>query len=134
MESPQDLPIAAEKKHPYVIFNKTVYLQTPIRQMRRENAAIFFEFKHIKPKKGNYTSTRCFCFMEMDEVKEGKIQLERCVAQFVWVHVWAAHASVCRMCGDIACLCRAAPHTTCLVLPRVSAAPHTHQLQEADGP
>lgn len=43
------------------------------------NAGIFFEFKHVKPKKGNYVSTRCWAFMEMDELREGKIQLERCV-------------------------------------------------------
>lgn len=38
-------------------------------------AAIFFEFKHFKPKK-SVISTRCFSFMEMDELKPGKAILE----------------------------------------------------------
>ena len=38
-------------------------------------AAIFFEFKHFKPKKKT-KSTKCFSFLEMDEIKEGKVFLE----------------------------------------------------------
>lgn len=38
-------------------------------------AAIFFEFKHYKPKK-RFTSTKCFAFMEMDEIKAGPIVIE----------------------------------------------------------
>lgn len=38
-------------------------------------AAIFFEFKHYKPKK-KFTSTKCFAFMEMDEIKPGPIVVE----------------------------------------------------------
>ena len=38
-------------------------------------SAIFFEFKHFKPKKGN-VSTKGFSFMEMDEIKPGKAFLE----------------------------------------------------------
>lgn len=38
-------------------------------------AAIFFEFKHYKPKK-RFTSTKCFAFMEMDEIKPGPIVIE----------------------------------------------------------
>jgi len=38
-------------------------------------AAIFFEFKHYKPKK-RFTSTKCFAFMEMDEIKPGAIVIE----------------------------------------------------------
>ena len=37
--------------------------------------AIFFEFKHFKPKKGS-VSTRCWSFMESDEIKEGPAVLE----------------------------------------------------------
>lgn len=40
--------------------------------------AVFFEFKHYKHKKKKI-STRCFCFMEMDEIKEGNVALEMCV-------------------------------------------------------
>jgi len=38
-------------------------------------AAIFFEFKHYKPKKER-VSTRCFSFMELDEIRDGTISLE----------------------------------------------------------
>ncbi|RXN34945.1 axin dorsalization-associated [Labeo rohita] len=40
-----------------------------------KGAAIFFEFKHYKPKK-RFTSTKCFAFMEMDEIKPGPIVIE----------------------------------------------------------
>jgi hypothetical protein len=33
--------------------------------------ALFFEFKHFKEKK-NKLSTRCFSFMEYDEIKSGR--------------------------------------------------------------
>ena len=42
---------------------------------RLPGAAIFFEFKHYKPKK-RFTSTKCFAFMEMDEIKPGPIVIE----------------------------------------------------------
>ena len=38
-------------------------------------SAIFFELKHYKPKKAA-VSTRCFSFMEMDEIKNGRAILE----------------------------------------------------------
>lgn len=44
-------------------------------------AAIFFEFKHYKPKK-KFTSTKCFAFMEMDEIKPGPIVVELWVDPF----------------------------------------------------
>ena len=37
--------------------------------------AIFFEFKHYKPKK-DIVSTRCFAFMEQDEFKPGPACIE----------------------------------------------------------
>lgn len=37
--------------------------------------SIFFEFKHFKPKK-NMISTKCWAFMEKDEIKEGSVALE----------------------------------------------------------
>ncbi|XP_041108603.1 axin interactor, dorsalization-associated protein isoform X2 [Polyodon spathula] len=40
-----------------------------------KGAAIFFELKHYKPKK-KFTSTKCFAFMEMDEIKPGPIVIE----------------------------------------------------------
>lgn len=50
-------------------------------------AAIFFEFKHYKPKK-RFTSTKCFAFMEMDEIKPGPIVIE------LWVN-WPFFFFVC---------------------------------------
>ena len=37
--------------------------------------AIFFEFKHFKVKKRTI-STKCFAFMEMDELKPGPVVIE----------------------------------------------------------
>lgn len=63
------------KKGMHVHFGYRVHIQTPVRKMKAANAAIFFEFKHWKPKKKK-VSTRCFCFLEMDELKEGPVALE----------------------------------------------------------
>lgn len=59
----------------YVFFDTKVHLQTNLEAIKKENMAVFFEFKHWKPKKKKL-STRCFCFMEPDEIKEGVIKLE----------------------------------------------------------
>ncbi len=47
------------------------------RQQRphRADCAVFFEFKHYKPKKTK-VSTKCFCFMEKDELQRGSFPLE----------------------------------------------------------
>ena len=74
LEAVQTTPVASERETSYVIFNDEVEIQSPLEEMP-SGAAIFFEFKHYKPKKGT-TSTRCFSFMEMDEVKPGKSFLE----------------------------------------------------------
>ena len=37
--------------------------------------AIFFEFKHYKPKK-DIVSTKCFAFMEQDEINPGPACIE----------------------------------------------------------
>lgn len=55
--------------------------------IRFPGAAIFFEFKHYKPKK-RFTSTKCFAFMEMDEIKPGPIVIE------LWVD-WRVFLSKC---------------------------------------
>ncbi|CAB1342711.1 unnamed protein product, partial [Coregonus sp. 'balchen'] len=55
----QDTPVATRKEDTYIHFRE----------------AIFFEFKHYKPKK-RFTSTTCFAFMEMDEIKPGPIVIE----------------------------------------------------------
>ena len=39
------------------------------------DVALFFEFKHYKPKK-KQLSTKCWAFMEKDEIKEGQTVIE----------------------------------------------------------
>ncbi|XP_059533355.1 axin interactor, dorsalization-associated protein isoform X1 [Myotis daubentonii] len=70
----QDTPVAARKEDTYVHFNVDIELQKHVEKLTK-GAAIFFEFKHYKPKK-RFTSTKCFAFMEMDEIKPGPIVIE----------------------------------------------------------
>jgi hypothetical protein len=63
-----DTPVAVEKRVAHVVFQHVIYLRVSLEEMKRRGAAIFFEFKHYKPKKEK-VSTRCWCFMEMSEVK-----------------------------------------------------------------
>ncbi|XP_076964167.1 axin interactor, dorsalization-associated protein-like [Callospermophilus lateralis] len=69
-----DTAVASRKEDTYVHFNVDIELQKHIEKLTR-GAAIFFEFKHYKPKK-RFTSTKCFAFMEMDEIKPGPIVIE----------------------------------------------------------
>ncbi|ERE72733.1 axin interactor, dorsalization-associated protein [Cricetulus griseus] len=70
----QDTPVASRKEDTYVHFNMDIELQKHVEKLTK-GAAIFFEFKHYKPKK-RFTSTKCFAFMEMDEIKPGPIVIE----------------------------------------------------------
>ncbi|KAM5165384.1 axin interactor, dorsalization-associated protein isoform 1-T1 [Mantella aurantiaca] len=70
----QDTPMASRKEDTYVHFNVEIEIQKHIEKLTK-GAAIFFEFKHYKPKK-RFTSTKCFAFMEMDEIKAGQIVIE----------------------------------------------------------
>lgn len=55
--------------------NAKVHIPLTLQQMNQKNAAIFFEFKHFKPKK-RYNSVRCWSFLEMDELCDGGVLLE----------------------------------------------------------
>lgn len=70
----QDTPVATQKEDTYIHFSVDVEIQKHIEKLPK-GAAIFFEFKHYKPKK-RFTSTKCFAFMEMDEIKPGPIVIE----------------------------------------------------------
>lgn len=70
----QDTPVASRKEDTFIHFNMEVELQRHVERLPK-GAAIFFEFKHYKPKK-RFTSTKCFAFMEMDEIKPGPIVIE----------------------------------------------------------
>lgn len=63
-----DTPLAPEKRVTHVIFNHGIFLNVSLEEMEKSQAAIFFEFKHYKPKKKK-VSTRCWAFMEMNELK-----------------------------------------------------------------
>eukprot|EP00927_Polykrikos_kofoidii_P022269 TRINITY_DN2082_c0_g1_i1.p2 TRINITY_DN2082_c0_g1~~TRINITY_DN2082_c0_g1_i1.p2 ORF type:complete len:319 (+),score=63.65 TRINITY_DN2082_c0_g1_i1:85-957(+) len=66
--SSHNTPVASERRATHVMFNHQVYLNISYEDMQQQSAAIFFEFKHYKPKKTKI-STRCWAFMELDELK-----------------------------------------------------------------
>eukprot|EP00742_Colponemidia_sp_Colp-10_P001725 GILJ01001847.1.p1 GENE.GILJ01001847.1~~GILJ01001847.1.p1 ORF type:complete len:310 (+),score=47.94 GILJ01001847.1:45-932(+) len=68
VEAQQHTPFATELRPNYVMFGNTVHIQTSLQRLRQTRAAVFFEFIHYKPKK-KYQSTRCWTFMEMDEIE-----------------------------------------------------------------
>eukprot|EP01028_Stygiella_incarcerata_P002286 TRINITY_DN14248_c1_g1_i1.p1 TRINITY_DN14248_c1_g1~~TRINITY_DN14248_c1_g1_i1.p1 ORF type:complete len:292 (-),score=71.99 TRINITY_DN14248_c1_g1_i1:46-921(-) len=74
IETGQDTPISEKKKPLSIVFDTTVYIQTPVSVIPFDSA-IFFEFKHYKAKKKKL-STRCFAFLEMDEIHDGPVALE----------------------------------------------------------
>lgn len=90
-EAIQQTPVSHCREVTYFVYDVDVHVQTPIEVMPAGNnsitkiiviiytaivgAAIFFEFKHYKPKKERI-STRCFSFMELDEIRDGPISLE----------------------------------------------------------
>merc|ERR1711904_294076 len=63
-----DTAKAKEQRVNHVMFNHQVYLNVSLEDMHRMQAALFFEFKHYKPKKKK-VSTRCWAFMELNELK-----------------------------------------------------------------
>ncbi|KAL6761578.1 cytoskeletal adhesion-domain-containing protein [Haematococcus lacustris] len=74
VEAVQETPTTSQVSQQYLVFENTVYLQTPINRLP-EGSAIFFEFKHWKAKKQK-KSCKAYCFMELDEIKQGPITLE----------------------------------------------------------
>ncbi len=73
----QDTPVMSERNDLAIVFNVTVQILRPVEEIPG-GSGIFFELKHYKPKKG-ITSTKCFSFMEMDEIKPGRTYLEMSV-------------------------------------------------------
>lgn len=74
VEAVQETPVGKGTSQSYVFFENTVYIQTPLNLMSR-GSAIFFEFQHFKPGK-NKKSIKAYCYMEMDEIKAGPLNLE----------------------------------------------------------
>lgn len=76
MVDTHDTPVSKERRATYVIFQHQVYLNVSLEDMQSMAAALFFEFKHYKPKKKKI-STRCWAFMELNElVPDQEIVLE----------------------------------------------------------
>ena len=84
-------------------------------------AAIFFEFKHYKPKK-RFTSTKCFGFMELDEIKPGPIVIE------LWVDCCIRFISKWKI-SQVCCVFSTTKHKLCLLQFQVQ---ETHRLQEEE--
>lgn len=74
LEEPQDTPTLMDKSSSAIHFGVTIQLHRPMQEIPG-GSAIFLEFKHHKPKK-SIISTKCFSFMEMDEIKPGRCYLE----------------------------------------------------------
>mmetsp|Transcript_37807 Transcript_37807/g.119256 ORF Transcript_37807/g.119256 Transcript_37807/m.119256 type:complete len:293 (+) Transcript_37807:292-1170(+) len=76
LESSQDTPITSRPKPNYVMFGHTVHVQAMFNKLP-VGSAVFFEFKHFKPKKKKI-STKAFAFMEYDEISksDGPVVLE----------------------------------------------------------
>ncbi|KAK3755132.1 hypothetical protein QZH41_017507 [Actinostola sp. cb2023] len=70
----QDTPVSNCKDGNYIIFGVEVEIQKQIEKLPK-GTAIFFELKHYKPKK-NIISTKCFAFMEQDELRSGDACIE----------------------------------------------------------
>ncbi|XP_065919823.1 axin interactor, dorsalization-associated protein-like [Dysidea avara] len=71
----QQTPVSRSREITYFVFDVDVHIQTPVEDLP-VGGAIFFELKHYKPKKKLRVSTRCFSFMELDEIKDGPACLE----------------------------------------------------------
>mmetsp|Transcript_37371 Transcript_37371/g.83169 ORF Transcript_37371/g.83169 Transcript_37371/m.83169 type:complete len:296 (+) Transcript_37371:122-1009(+) len=74
LEAVQETPIGKRTNSNYFFFENTVYIQTPLNRLPN-NAAIFFEFRHWKAKKQK-KSCKCYCYLEMDEIRSGPVTLE----------------------------------------------------------
>jgi hypothetical protein len=76
LEEIQELPVSTVKREQFVEFNAEVYQQSSMEELAAlEDAAIFFEFGHFKPKKDK-VSIRCWSFLPLSAVKDGAIVLE----------------------------------------------------------
>lgn len=74
VESTRQTAAAKGLDNLHLLFNEAMVLRTPLEDIPQD-AAIFFEFKHFKEAKKK-TSTRCYAFMETDEITEGGKVLE----------------------------------------------------------
>lgn len=71
LEQEQDTPHpVGPRKDKSVQFDCTVFVQTPMSRLP-DDAAIFFEFRHYKPKQTKI-STRCWALLTLEEIRKHK--------------------------------------------------------------
>lgn len=70
----QHTPASYHVADKHLIYDMNVHIQKPLEEFG-EDFAVFFEFKHYKEDKDK-VSTRCFSFIEKDEIKEGASAIE----------------------------------------------------------
>ena len=79
LQAPLDTAFASSREAQHLIFGDTglIELEEPLEYLEQQpGVAIFFEFKHFKTKGDGYVSTKCYSFMELDELKNGEVTLE----------------------------------------------------------
>jgi len=75
-EPPIDTAFSSGREPQYINFGHTMTLKKSLEHLEQiPGVAIFFEFKHYKTK-GEYVSTKCYSFMELDELRDGPVLLE----------------------------------------------------------
>uniref|UniRef100_T1ILS1 C2 Aida-type domain-containing protein n=1 Tax=Strigamia maritima TaxID=126957 RepID=T1ILS1_STRMM len=70
----QNTPPPTKEEMTYIVFDVNVHIQSCLEELP-DNCAIFFEFCHYKPHK-QIISTKCFSFLEKDELVNGALALE----------------------------------------------------------
>lgn len=73
-----DTNVTNKMKATDVVFSENVNLKTTVEELTTDGNCLFFEFKHFKPKKKKI-STRCFTFMEHEEVQRAQNQSNVCL-------------------------------------------------------
>jgi len=75
-EVPQDTSYAVRRDPQYLVFDQTITLRTPLEHLEQiPGVAIFIELQHFKAK-SDKVSTKCYSFMELDELVDGPVVLE----------------------------------------------------------
>lgn len=74
MESWQDTAIGKERSERHIIFGDCITLKSNYESIL-PGAAVLFELKHFKEKKSKI-STKCWAFLEREDLKEGRHMLE----------------------------------------------------------
>jgi len=70
----QTTPKSRQAKATFVVFGNDLYFKTKTNNFENKGYNFFFEFIHYKPKKKK-TSTRCYAFMEPEELAQREGQL-----------------------------------------------------------